>query len=127
MELLAVIVVLAILMGLALVSYSHVVNTGKKGIYQNYENTFKSAVQNYLIDQKRITSTQTIYLKDLINLGYIDDLKDPNGGNCNYNDNNSYVQITKENDVGVNLNLNYKVCLICVDKNNTIIYKSDNC
>ena len=49
-ELLGVIIIIAILSTVAVLSVNYVVQNGKKGVYQNLENTLKGAVENYLID-----------------------------------------------------------------------------
>ena len=131
-ELLAVIVVLAILSGLAVVSMNGVFNTGKKGVYKNFESTIKSGVQNYLIENPDEVPNQSQSKEIKITLlgDFIDTLKDPNGGDCMTK---SYVLVTRKKnneDNKDNYNLDYKICLICVDKaNNSLsLYKThDDC
>lgn len=125
-ELLSVIVVLAIVMGIAVYSASYVTNKGKEGVYENYEQTLKGAAENYLTDDfaynnglnfPMVGDTKTITYETLYNELFIDNLKDPKGGNCN----SSYVKVTRGDDVGINFNLDYKVCLICDN------YRSSGC
>ena len=123
-ELLGVIVVLAILSGIAVVSVSSLIDKGREDVYLDYEKTLESGAQNYLITHLDKIPTSghptTIYYTDLMN----DDasyknLKDPKGGSCN----SSYVKVSRasvsENEI--NYDLNYQVCLICN------YYKSSGC
>ena len=128
-ELLAVIVVLMIISGLAVFSMSGVIGTGKKGIYKNFEITLKGAVQNYLIDNPgeipSVGNSKNIYAKDIST--YLDEFGAIDGGDCNYAGNNSFVKVTRGNDVSHNFNLTYQTCLICVDSNHLEIYKTSGC
>lgn len=136
-ELLAVVVILAIIMGIAAISVNMVLKKGKDGVYKNYESTLKGAAESYLIydymyengdampgknESKNVTY---IYLR---NNNFIDQLKDPNGGNCD----SSYVTIKRGEDVVVNdkfsneafssnYDISYEVCLICTN------YKTPGC
>ena len=123
-ELLAVIVVLAILSGIAIISVSSILDKGTEDVYLDYEKTLETGTQNYLVthlDKIPTISTPTrINYTDLMN----DDasyksLKDPKGGSCN----NSYVVVSKASvsEHEINYDLNYKVCLICN------YYKSTGC
>ena len=127
-ELLAVIVVLAIVAGLAVISMSAIINNGKNGVYKNYESSLEGATRNYFIENidEVPTTSKNIYLKDLINMNFIENFTDPNGGNCNDLDENSYVLVSRGSDTGSNINLTYKVCLICKN-GETITYKSEDC
>lgn len=126
-ELLGVIVILAILSGLAVLSMNGVIGTGKKGVYKGYENTIKNTMKNYFIDNQddipKKNSEKQIFINELINNGYLDSFKDPNGGNCI---DSSYVLVTRGEDKSSNYNLDYKVCLICTQNGNNT-YKSEGC
>ena len=126
-ELLGVIITIAILSTVAVISVNYVVQNGKKGVYQNLENTLKGAVENYLIDNSskvpNIGGNKNITYEYLLENNYIDEFDDPNGGNCS----SSYVNISRSNDNGVNYDLIYKSCVICKDKDNNIIYKTNGC
>ena len=128
-ELLAIIVVLSIVSGLAIYSMSGVIGNSKKKVYENFEDTLKGAVQEYLVDNPNEipnkNSTKTIYAKDLKK--YLDNLNSPDGGDCNNTTNNSYVIVTRGSDISNNFDLSYKSCLICVDKDSNQVYKSDGC
>ena len=125
-ELLAVIVVIGILSALAVVSYNSLIGSGKKGLYKNYENTLKGGAQNYFIDNTgdipAIGETIVLSYQTLLDKKYIEEFKDPNGGNCI----TSYVEVLRGNDIGSNYNLTYKACLICKDGSNSY-YVSNNC
>ena len=82
-ELLSVIVVLAIVMGIAVYSASYVTNKGKEGVYENYEQTLKGAAENYLTDDfaynnglnfPMVGDTKTITYETLYNELFIDNL-----------------------------------------------------
>ena len=49
-ELLAVIVIIALLSSIAAVSYTTFVNSTRDRVYKTYEDTIKSAAEMYLID-----------------------------------------------------------------------------
>lgn len=128
-ELLAVIVLIAILSSIAVITVNHIVQKGKKGVYENYESALKSATENYLIENiDKLPSEPTnegefnrsgkITYEVLTNLLFMEKIKDPNGGNCD----SSYVIIKRGKDVGNNYNLIYEYCLIC----DNYITKSDD-
>lgn len=130
-ELLGVIVILAIVMGVAIVSVSYIVDSGKSGVYSNYEDTLETAAENYLIEEtldmnNDVNKVLFPKIGETVNIKYSNiksndssfkSLTDPNGGNCD----NSYVLVTRNQDKGINYNLTYKVCLICDN------YKSAGC
>lgn len=120
-ELLGVIVVLAIVFGLAVVGVSHVINTGKQSIYFSLEKTMESSSKNYIIDNyNEIISANfpiNISLNKLIEKGYIDKYKLPDEGNCD----KSYVRVSKSSE------LSYKTCLICKNGDNILYKTSDDC
>jgi len=120
-ELLAVIVIIAILGTVTTVIYTSVTERGKKGVYENHENTLRGAAEQYLIDNFDLIPTVgnsiDITYTTLLNKHHIETLKDPKGGNCNL----SKVTVTRQADISNNYNLTYKVCLICTN------YKSEGC
>lgn len=121
-ELLGVIVLIAIVAGLAVISVNTIIGNGKKGVYQNHEKTLEGAAKNYFIDHidniPTVGGTTTLTMTDLNN--YLEELEDPNGGNCSY----SKVLVTRSADVSNNFKLNYQVCLICKNGVNET-YSSD--
>ncbi len=129
-ELLAVIIVLAIVLGIAIAAVTGAIGSGQNGVYKNYETTLKSAARNYLIEclEGNIQNSSggtckipsvggSIVLKhqELANLDFIDNLTDPKGGTCNQ----SYVKVTRKSDVSTNLNFEYQACLVCDNKKDT--------
>ena len=117
-ELLGIIVVLAIVMGIAVYSVTYVTNKGKMKVYETHEKSLKGAAENYLTDDyaynnglnfPNVYDTKKITYQVLRDELFIDELKDPKGGSCN----SSYVLVTRGADVGINFSLDYKVCLIC--------------
>ena len=118
-ELLAVIVIISIIGVTAVISVSYITNTGKKGIYKNYESNLKGASEAYLIQNideiPKPGSSKKITYNMLIN-GYMKKMEDPNGGLCD-----GYVIVTRGADIGNNYDLDYMVCLECSN------YTSDDC
>ena len=139
-ELLGVIVLITIIAGLAIISVSNVINSGKKGLYKNYENALEGASRNAISDYIKASSKDisnspflsnlktkweskniTLSYQDLVKQKYLDELDDPNGGDCSY----SYVQITRGVNIGNNFDFKYKSCVICKDTNDKILYKTE--
>lgn len=118
-ELLAVIVVIAIVGGIAILSMSIYLSNSKDSVYLNYASTLKTTVEDYLIEDYEnngsllpsVGSSSEINLNTLITKKRIDELKDPNGGTCDIN--NSKVVIERGEDTGINFNLSYYVTLVC--------------
>ena len=105
-ELLAVITILAIVGGIAVVSYNAIINRTRIKSYKNYESSMKSASTMYIIDngyQNKIT------LNELINSNKINEFNNPHNSSDKCLD--SYVLVTK--NVNDSSDLTYKVCLIC--------------
>ena len=125
-ELLGVIVLIAILAGLAVISVNHIINSGKMGLYKNYENTLENATRNYFIDNindmPSVNSSKNISYNTLLNGKYIEEFKDPNKGDCSL----SYTEVTRGENVGNNFNIKYKPCLICKN-GEKINYISKDC
>lgn len=121
-ELLAVIVVIAILGSIAVFTINHITKRGKDRVYENYEKSLKGAAELYLIENTdkipNVGQSSNPITYDTLTTGlFMDKIKDPNGGNCN----SSYVVVTRGIDISNNYNLDYKVCLICDN------YKSEDC
>ena len=114
-ELLAVIVIISLLAGIATVSYASLINQSNNKAFETYEDTMHAeAVYKLTMHFDDVTFTNgkaTLYLSDL----GIDPINNP----INPNDKcvNSYVEVTKSHVNSV-LSMHYKVCLICNDYNN---------
>lgn len=128
-ELLAVIVVIAILGGIAVVSVNHVTEKGKQGVYENYENTLKGAAELYLLENtdkipneptgaNEFTTSPKITYDTLTTGLFMDKIKDPKGGKCD----SSYVVVKRGKDISNNYNLIYYTCLICKNSDGTENY-----
>lgn len=118
-ELLAVIVVVAVLGSIAVANFQPVIQKSKRSVFTTYEESMLTRAKVYFInhDDKipAVGGTLKLGLNDL----NIDPFKNPD------NDNDkclsSYVNVTRSEDVGSQMDITYKVCLIC---NN---YKTTGC
>ena len=125
-ELMAAITLLGIMSTLAVVSVSKYLNKSKKTVYRDYEDTLKNATTNYFLDHTGLlpeindASGTKVLATTLINEDYLENMKDPTNKSFNCN-NNSYVIVTRKDNVGFNMDLEYRVCLVCSK------YKSISC
>ena len=118
-ELLGVIVVLAIIGGIATLAITNYLGNSKEKVYRNYVATLKTTVEDYLIDDfakngnllPNVGGSRTFTLNDLINAKVIEELKDPNGGTCNQT--TTIVTVKRDVDTDINFNLTYDVYLDC--------------
>ena len=118
-ELLGVIVVLAIVGGIATLAITNYIGNSKEKVYRNYVATLKTTVEDYLIDDfakngnllPNVRESRTFTLNDLINAKVIEELKDPNGGTCNQT--TTIVTVKRDVDTDINFNLTYDVYLDC--------------
>lgn len=118
-ELLGVIVVLAIVGGIATLAITNYIGNSKEKVYRNYVATLKTTVEDYLIDDfakngnllPNVGGSSTFTLNDLINAKVIEELKDPNGGTCNQT--TTIVTVKRDVDTDINFNLTYDVYLDC--------------
>lgn len=125
-ELMAAITLLGIMSTLAVVSVSKYLNKSKKTVYRDYEDTLKNATTNYFLDHTGLLPEindargTKVLATTLINEDYLENMKDPTNKSFNCN-NNSYVIVTRKDNVGFNMDLEYRVCLVCSK------YKSSSC
>ena len=125
-ELMASIALLGVLVTIAVVSFSKYLVKTRDTIYKDYEESLKGATTNYLLDHTGLlpaindTNGSKIIANTLINEGYLESIKDPKNKSLYCND-NSYVIVTRKNDVDFNMNLEYYICLVCSK------YKSSSC
>lgn len=124
-ELLAVIALICVLSGSALLAVTRYTKNAQKKTYKNYEANLKGAAVNYLTTHSELSSipNQKIYANDLINEGFLETLEDPvkRGRKCNTTDKtkDSYIIVraernnNSETDFDYNLAFTYKVCLKC--------------
>lgn len=123
-EILATLLILSIIMGLAAIAYSSIVNRTKQKSFETYENTMYSETMELMINAlsdptkgdlfPRIGETKRFSLTDI----GIEPFRNP----VNKDDlcTGSYVEVTR-NESGSPDELNYKVCLKCPNSN------YDNC
>lgn len=134
-ELLGVIVVLAIVGGIATLAITNYIGNSKEKVYRNYVATLKTTVEDYLIDDfakngnllPNVGKSRTFTLNDLINAKVIEELKDPNGGTCDQTA--TKVTVTRGVDKDINFSLTYDVDLYCPRATVTCTNytKVDNC
>ena len=113
-ELLATIVIISLLSGLAAVSYTLIVNQSADKVFTSYEDTMHAeAVYKLTMHYGEVDFTDNVARLSLNDL-QIDPINNPNDSSdmCL----NSYVDVTKSY-VGNVLSIHYKVCLICGNYN----------
>ncbi len=122
-ELLGVIVLIVIISGIAVISVNSVINSGKRGLYKNYENTMEGATRNYFIENisslPSVGETINVTYTELVNTKFLDEFD--KSEDCS----SSYVIVKREADVGNNFTLSYKACVICTGGQTD--YKSEAC
>ena len=132
-EIIVVFAILAVVASIASFSIFQYLNKGQDVAYRIAENTFEDAASAAFTDcltgatnefcskyslPKDKYDYQLVYLDELINNEYVDPIKNPDD-NSEYCDlEKSYVYITNRADMSTskNYDLQYKVCLICGDK-----------
>ncbi len=123
-ELLATITILGVLSTLAVVSMNSVTKHAKDATYQEFEETLKDSTANYLLYNTGLIpdarGSYKVMASQLTSEGYLDNLTDPQKKTANCN-NSSYVIVKRNSDVDFNMDLEYKVCLVCSK------YKSSTC
>lgn len=123
-ELLATIAIMGVLSTLAVVSMNSVTKHAKNATYQEFEETLKDSTANYLLYNTGLIpdvgGSYKVMASKLTSEGYLDNLTDPQNKTANCN-NSSYVIVKRNSDVDFNMDLDYKVCLVCSK------YKSSSC
>ncbi len=127
-ELLAVITILGIIATIAVTSLSKTGKRAKMETFRDLEKNMITSAKNYLVENPRMIPDQGgnvgISLKTLIKEEYSYPISDPDlsGAVCNgEGDKASYVYVRRVDTAGVNIKLEYDVCLKCSK------YKSDTC
>lgn len=124
-EILAVVVLLGILGGVAVTGVNRYLEKARTQAYEALEETLYSATQNYIIDRGVLVSTSwtTIQSSTLINNGYIKELNDPgknDGSQCT-----GYVKVKRANASGTALDTyTYEVHVQCSAYVNAKTYNS---
>ena len=119
-ELLAVIILLAVLGGLASIAYSSIVKSGEESLYTAYENTMYSDIMQLLSTHVELIpgngKTKEFKLSLMISKGYIEPINNPRNKDDLCNSNSSYVKVMR-NDSSDGIahvdSLTYLVCLVC--------------
>ena len=125
-ELMAKITLLGIMLTLAVVSVSKYLNKARNTAYKDYEKTLEGAATNYFLDHTGLLpeindpNGTKVLATTLVNEGYLENMKDPKN-NSLYCNNSSYVIVKRKDNVGFNMDLEYKICLVCSK------YKSSSC
>ena len=111
-ELLAVIIIIALLSGIGIVSFRSVFTDSEKKYYSSLEQNLLLAGNDYFEDHRSELPTgnelSSINLEDLIDSKYIDQVNDAKGNSCSLKDSKVYIQRQ-------NKKYKYGVCLICED------------
>lgn len=130
-EMLAVVILLAILMVIAVGSYYSYIKKSRDDSFKIAENTIQNDVKNAYADCLSNSKNEfcinhsgygekndKIYLKELIDAGYSEQIKNPYDTNSFCDIDSSYVTVIGNN---ANNDSTYLTCLVCGDK------KSDTC
>ena len=130
-EMLAVVILLAILMAIAVGSYYSYIKKSRDDSFKIAENTIQNDVKNAYADCLSNSKSEfcinhsgygekndKIYLKELIDAGYSEQIKNPYNTNDYCDTSASYVTVIGNN---TDNNSSYLTCLVCGDK------KSDTC
>lgn len=119
-EILAVIIILGVLMLIAVPAVTEYVTNSKSSTYQSYTEEMKGSAKNMMIDCIANNDTSCVvpdkgqstivFLSELIDKGYSDILKDPQGdGDCDST--RSYIKVTNNGSTGADYT--YETCLYC--------------
>ena len=118
-ELLAVIVILALIMGIGVVSYTSITKKSESDYYDNLIDNLELGATNYFVDNRsqrpgydsagNITKCAQVSLKMLIDKNYVESATDSKGNDCDLN--NSFAYIIRNS----NNQYEYEVKLICND------------
>lgn len=135
-ELLAVVIILSVLLGIAVPSYNYYMKTTKERAFTKAEESMKNATNDFFAqcaslpfgDVKNFcdaypipsNSTETVKIKlsDLVKYNYLDPIADPDDSSKSCDLQNSYVSVTNKVDSEThdNNDLDFKICLICSKK-----------
>lgn len=118
-ELIGVIIIIGVIASIAIPNVSKYIDNGKMATFLTYEKSMEDAATNAVLECIGNSSTKcevpekgkisTIKLTTLIEEGFIDEIKAPNGGSCDLD--RSFVKVENRG----NLNYKFKVCLYCDD------------
>lgn len=133
-ELLAVIILIGTLSAVAISSYSTYLTKSKNKTFSLEEKNFIDATisayadcssnlnnQGQFCENHSNNDKDEVKLRELIESGYINTIRDPYNTNYDCDAENSYVKVSVKNSDLINADIEYKVCLICGN------HKSDGC
>jgi len=118
-EILAVIIIIGIIATIAAPSIQEYIGAGKLSTFIAYEDSMEDAATNAVLDCIANNSSRCnipdkgestkIYLNDLIETGFIENMKSPNGGSCDTN--KSFVRVENRGNLNYQYMLKYLVLL----------------
>lgn len=116
-ELIGVIIIIGVIATIAVPNVSKYIERGKLTTFISYEKSMEDAATNGVLDcignnaakcdPPEKGEIKDVKLKTLIDGGFIENLKTPEGGTCDID--KSFVRIENKG----NLNYKFKVCLYC--------------
>lgn len=128
MELLAVVILLAILAAIATGAYYNHLSKSRQKSFEMAEKTLVNDVKNAYADCLSGANNnfcnshpdfgyqnETIYLKELISTGYSERIKNPYNTDSYCDEDLSYIKVTSNNTNANNHDISYQVCLVCGD------------
>lgn len=132
-ELLAAIIILGILAGLATSAYYKYLDNARKESFEMAEKTLLNDVKNAYADCLSNSGNEfcnnhpdfgykneTIYLSELIETGYSAKIKNPYNTDTHCDAYSSYVEvIVNTENTGNNKDISYQVCLVCGNEQST--------
>lgn len=132
-EVIAVVIILGILSAMAVGAYYSYLKVSRDKSFEMAEKTFLNDVKNAYTDclsnskntfclehQDFGYQNETIYLKELIESGYSEKIKNPYNTDSDCDANLSYVTVVASGDNVNNKEISYTVCLVCGDKKSTV-------
>lgn len=127
-ELLSVMILIAIISSIGAILITDLLKKSKKDTYKMIEKNIQTATQTYLADNTSLIppittpnlSSVTITLDTLITNDYMPPVSDPDKKSSNCDANLTTIKVTRNNNTE-NVDLTYKVCLVCAH------YKTKGC
>lgn len=130
-ELLGVMIILAIVLTLASISYVRYIDKSRNKAFNLAVNTFEDGLLSAYSEcnsgfsassfctnhnMPEVNTQDTVCLSELVNYSYLDNIKNPFSGDS-YCSSKSYIVVTR--DSNINLSLTYQTCLMCGNKSSS--------
>lgn len=118
-ELLAVVVIIGILAGLAVIAYGRHLENARRNAFENMATTLYESTKSYFLTSgilPAVGDTAEILATDLLDAGYIETLTSPRNDRDNCNDSVIYVDRSMDSADGFNMTLRYRVEVICANQ-----------